>query len=74
MFGDQSGPFDHGGGSGGIFGNLLEARVVVEEWRRQYNEERPHSALGYETPGEFGRQCKAKLRVATLPSAWPCKE
>jgi transposase InsO family protein len=55
------------------FGNLLEARVLVEEWRRQYNEERPHSALGYQTPGEFGRQCKAKLRVATLPSARPCK-
>jgi transposase InsO family protein len=52
-----------------VFGNLLEAQVMVEEWRRQYNEERPHSSLGYETPWEFGRQFNSKLRVATLPSA-----
>lgn len=51
------------------FGNLLEATVVVEDWRRQYNEKRPHSALGYETPRAFGRQFDSKLRVATLSSA-----
>jgi putative transposase len=52
-----------------VFGNLLEAKVLVEEWRRQYNEQRPHSSLGYQTPQEFGRQFNSKLRVATLPSA-----
>jgi putative transposase len=52
-----------------VFGNLLEAKVLVEEWRRQYNEKRPHSSLGYQTPREFGRQFNSKLRVATLPSA-----
>ena len=52
-----------------VFGNLLEAKVLVEEWRRQYNEERPHSSLGYQTPQEFGRQFNSKLRVATLPCA-----
>ncbi len=52
-----------------VFGNLLEAQVMVEEWRRQYNEERPHSSLGYQTPREYGRQFNAKLRVARLPSA-----
>jgi putative transposase len=52
-----------------VFGNLLEAKVLVEEWRRQYNEERPHSSLGYKTPQEFGRQFNSKLRVATLPCA-----
>ena len=35
------------------FHNLAEARVVIERWRRQYNEERPHSSLGYQTPHEF---------------------
>jgi putative transposase len=52
-----------------VFGNLLEAKVLVEEWRRQYNEKRPHSSLGYQTPREFGRQFNPKLRVATLPFA-----
>ena len=52
-----------------VFGNLLEARVLIEEWRQQYNEKRPHSSLGYKTPGEFARQFNSKLRVATLPSA-----
>jgi putative transposase len=52
-----------------VFGNLLEAKVLVEEWRRQYNEKRPHSSLGYQTPREFGRQFNSKLRVATLPCA-----
>ncbi len=32
------------------FRSLTEARVVIEAWRRQYNHERPHSALGYQTP------------------------
>lgn len=40
-----------------VFGNLLEARVIVEDWRRHYNEKRPHSSLGYKTPSEFARQC-----------------
>lgn len=52
-----------------VFGNLLEAKVLVEEWRRQYNEQRPHSSLGYQTPQEFRRQFNSKLRVATLPCA-----
>jgi transposase InsO family protein len=52
-----------------VFGSLLEGKVLVEEWRRQYNEKRPHSSLGYKTPREFGRQFNTKLRVATLPFA-----
>ncbi len=35
------------------FTNLLEAKVLVEEYRNHYNRERPHSALGYRTPAEF---------------------
>ena len=36
-----------------VFGNLLEARVLVENWRRYYNQRRPHSALGYQPPARF---------------------
>jgi putative transposase len=31
-----------------------EAQVVTESYRRQYNEERPHSSLDYRTPTEVG--------------------
>jgi len=32
------------------FRNRLEARVIIEDWRRHYNEIRPHSSLKYLTP------------------------
>ena len=33
-----------------IFDNLMEARVVIEHWRREYNHARPHSSLSYLPP------------------------
>ncbi len=33
-----------------IFDTMLEAKVLIERWRRQYNEVRPHSSLGYRPP------------------------
>ena len=33
-----------------IFTNLMEAKVLIESWRRHYNTVRPHSALGYRPP------------------------
>lgn len=38
-----------------IFASEREAQVIVELWRRQYNESRPHSALGYRTPAEMAK-------------------
>ncbi|MCB9062836.1 MAG: IS3 family transposase [Halobacteriovoraceae bacterium] len=35
------------------FSTLAEARVVIESWRKEYNEERIHSSLKYLTPKEF---------------------
>lgn len=34
------------------FFSVTEANVILEEWRKQYNEFRPHSSLGYQTPAE----------------------
>jgi len=33
-----------------IFSTLGEAKVLMEQWRREYNQVRPHSALGYRPP------------------------
>ena len=33
-----------------LFDTLLEAKVLVERWRRHYNTVRPHSSLGYQPP------------------------
>jgi putative transposase len=38
------------------FLSLDDARDKVEAWRRDYNEERPHSALGNATPEEYAAQ------------------
>ena len=33
-----------------VFTTLLEAKILVEEWRKEYNQVRPHSSLGYRPP------------------------
>jgi putative transposase len=37
------------------FSSLLEARVLVEDWRIEYHTLRPHSALGYLTPTDYAK-------------------
>ncbi|XCI64411.1 IS3 family transposase ISMyma8 [Mycolicibacterium parafortuitum] len=41
------------------FDSLLEARVIIEDWRCDYNANRPHSAHGELTPAEFALQWSA---------------
>jgi putative transposase len=36
--------------NGELFDTLWEAQVLLEQWRREYNTVRPHSALGYRPP------------------------
>ena len=52
------------------FGSLTEARVLLEDWREQYNQERPHSALGYKTPAEVA--AAAAAAAASCRPAEPC--
>jgi putative transposase len=47
-----------------LFSCLAEAQVVIEDWRQDYNQRRPHSALGMTTPSAFGAGYRAYL--ATL--------
>jgi putative transposase len=39
-----------------VFRNGQEAQAIVENWRQEYNNYRPHSGLSYLTPAEFARR------------------
>jgi putative transposase len=57
------------------FRSRQEATVVIEKWRKHYNEVRPHSSLGYQTPAEFAARVKeqdAASRQATGRIAAVC--
>lgn len=38
------------------FWTLTEARVVIEDFRQEYNQFRPHSRLGYQSPAGFAQK------------------
>jgi Integrase core domain len=46
------------------FRSRAEAKVVIESWRRHFNEVRPHSSLGYLTPAEFVVKIEEDAAVA----------
>ena len=39
-----------------VFLNLADAQSKIERWKRDYNQQRPHSALADRTPDEFARE------------------
>ncbi len=39
--------------AGEIFTSLVEAQVLAEQYRREYNTFRPHRSLGHQTPAEY---------------------
>jgi putative transposase len=43
------------------FTHLLQARTLIEPWRREYNEKRPKKALGGLTPQAYAQRLKAQL-------------
>ena len=50
------------------FRNRVDAKVATEQWRRHYNEVRPHSSLGYLTPLEFKATGAADLTERRSPA------
>jgi putative transposase len=48
-----------------VFDTLLEAKVLIERWRRAYNTVRPHSSLGYQPPAPEA------IQPCSLASATP---
>jgi putative transposase len=51
------------------FRNRLEAKVIIQDWQRHYNEIRPHSSLNYRTPAEFIAGLKNDLLTETRESS-----
>jgi len=47
------------------FRSREEARTVIEDWRRHYNLDRPHSSLGYLSPSEFKRRLQGEGAAPT---------
>lgn len=45
------------------FGSVEEAKVLGKAYQKDYNENRRHSSLGYQTPSEFATNCFASLRA-----------
>src|SRR5690606_16700096 len=44
-----------------MFRNLAHARIVIAAWAADYNTERPHSALDYQTPADYARTLTAAI-------------
>jgi len=49
--------------NGEIFTTLLEAKVLIEQWRKEYNHFRPHSSLNYQPPAP--ETIKPKVEILT---------
>ena len=54
------------------FSSLAHAQVLIEAWRREYNEERPKKSLGGLTPAAYAKQLLAKSVKLTLYSEALC--
>jgi putative transposase len=46
-----------------VFTSLEEARTIIEEWRNDYNQSRPHRSLGHLTPAAFAQNLSSPQNV-----------
>ncbi len=53
-----------------VFYSVREARVLAECWRLEYNDHRPHSSLGYQTPAQFAAACIASVSATPRPQQY----
>jgi hypothetical protein len=54
------------------FLRIGDAKLKIEQWRMEYNEERPHSSLAYSTPREYAEACSdSGSRMNAIPPGRP---
>ncbi len=56
------------------FMTLAEAKAKIERWREEYNADRPHSSLAYQTPEAFAKACSeltSRMGVTPIPPDRP---
>jgi transposase InsO family protein len=53
-----------------LFYSVKEAKVLVENWRLEYNHHRPHSSLDYKTPAQFAATCIPSVSAAPRPQEY----
>jgi putative transposase len=53
-----------------LFHSVSEAKVLVEAWRLEYNNHRPHSSLADMTPAEFAAGCIASASASPTPQQY----
>jgi putative transposase len=54
------------------FLHIGDAKQKIEQWRMEYNEERPHSSLAYSTPMENAEACSdSGSRMNAIPPSPP---
>ena len=48
------------------FKNRIDAKILIEDFRREFNEVRPHSSLGQLTPAEYKLKLSQQSPMAVL--------
>jgi putative transposase len=49
------------------FESQPQAQALGLLWKEEYNTERPHSSLDYQTPAEYAAQCKRYVPIDETP-------
>jgi len=56
------------------FESVEQAGALGGLWREEYNTERPHSSLGYQTPAEYANTCERYMPIDATGSETPSTE
>jgi hypothetical protein len=52
-----------------LFWSLTHAKIVISDWKTEYNHHRRHSALGYQAPARYAATCTHPMNTTRLSLA-----